>query len=764
MSTAEPRRTVRLAIDGMTCASCSSIIERMVGRMDGVESMAVNLAANNGTLVFNPDAVTLDSVLQIIDELGFSAEPIPEESRGAFDEGRRAKEAAAELRDMTMFIVSLVITAVIMVISMTPVGMQAAMAAAHGLWGGHASHGQAMQLMNIACFLLCIPVQFVCGARYYKGAWGALKARAGNMDTLVAVGTTVAFAYATYLTFGPRATSGVMAPFETSAMLITFVMLGKILEHRAKGRAGAAVEELMSLTPAVAWVRRGDSLVEVPQGELVAGDVCAVRPGERVPADGRVVSGHSSVDESMLTGEPLFQEKSAGDEVTGGTVNGTGAFEFEVTAAGSDTVLAHIVELVEAAQGSKPPIQRLADRISAVFVPAVLSVGLATFAVWLVIAAVNGGLDAAGFERALMAGVAVVVVACPCALGLATPTAIMVGTGRGAEEGILIKDGEALEGAGSLTCVVFDKTGTLTEGSPRVVEVLGAPGVSQADALALAAGLEQGSEHPLARAVLAAAEEEGVAPAPVGGFEAVVGHGVVGTVAGADGSAVKVGFGNGRLVADLTGGAVPAWAEGSAPGATDMYLVRDGAVVARVRAADEPKPTAAEGVAALDALGLKVMLLSGDGRAAAEGVASLVGIGPDNVIAEVLPGDKAKVVEGLRSRGEKVCMVGDGINDTPALATADIGVAMGAGSDAALEVGQVVLMHDDVRDVARAVSLSRATMRKIHQNFAWALGYNCLLIPLACLGVIAPEISGAAMALSSVSVVSNSLLLKRWRG
>ncbi|MEY8437587.1 heavy metal translocating P-type ATPase [Atopobiaceae bacterium 24-176] len=763
MSTAEPRRTVRLAIDGMTCASCSSIIERMVGRMDGVESMAVNLAANNGTLVFDPDAVTLDSVLKTIDELGFSAELIPEESRAAFDEGRRAKEADAERRDMAMFVTSLVLTIVIMVVSMTPVGMQAAMAAAHGLWG-HAGHGQAMQLMNIACFVLCIPVQFVCGARYYKGAWGALKARAGNMDTLVAVGTTVAFAYATYLTFGPRATSGVMAPFETSAMLITFVMLGKILEHRAKGRAGAAVEELMSLTPAVAWVRRGDSLVEVPQGELVVGDVCAVRPGERVPADGRVVSGHSSVDESMLTGEPLFQEKSAGDEVTGGTVNGTGAFEFEVTAAGSDTVLAHIVELVEAAQGSKPPIQRLADRISAVFVPAVLSVGLATFAVWLVIAAVNGGLDAAGFEHALMAGVAVIVVACPCALGLATPTAIMVGTGRGAEEGILIKDGEALEGAGSLTCVVFDKTGTLTEGSPRVTEVLGAPDVSRADALALAAGLERGSEHPLARAVLVAAEEEGVAAAPVDDFEAVPGHGVVGSVTGPDGSAVKVGFGNGRLVADLTGAPVPAWAEGSAPGATDMYLVKGGTVVARVRAADEPKPTAAEGVAALDALGLKVMLLSGDGRAAAEGVASLVGIGHDNVIAEVLPGDKAKVVEGLRSRGEKVCMVGDGINDTPALATADIGIAMGAGSDAALEVGQVVLMHDDVRDVARAVSLSRATMRKIHQNFAWALGYNCLLIPLACLGIIAPEISGAAMALSSVSVVSNSLLLKRWRG
>lgn len=759
-ATAQPAtERTRLAIGGMSCASCSASIERMVGRMDGVESMVVNLAANNGVVTLDPAKTSVDDVIATIERLDFTAEPIPEDGRAAFDRERRAKEAAADRRDLVTFVVALVLTVVIVTISMTPLGMTAAMEWARGVYGADATHFQAMHLMNIACLVLCIPVQFFCGARYYRGAWGALKARSGNMDTLVAVGTTVAFVYAVYLTFGPRAYSGAMAPFETSAMLITFVLLGKMLEHRARGRAGAAVEQLMGLAPAEAWIRRDNSVVSVPQDMVAVGDVCVVRPGERVPADGRVVSGHSSVDESMLTGEPVFQEKSAGDEVTGGTVNGNGAFEFEVTAAGADTTLAHIVELVEAAQGSKPPIQRLADKISAVFVPAVLLIALATFLVWLVVAALMGVLDAAGFEHALMAGVAVVVVACPCALGLATPTAIMVGTGRGAEEGILIKDGQALEQAGSLDCVIFDKTGTLTEGEPMVVEVSCADGTGRDEALALAAGLERDSEHPLARAVLVAAEAEGVEPVAVEGFEAVPGHGVVGTVNG-----VAVGFGNERLVSRLTGAPVPPWAQSQGTaGVTDMYLVRDGSVVARVGAADTPKATAAAGVAALKEAGLQVMLLSGDGRAAAEGVAAQVGIDPANVIAEVLPGDKASVVERVQAEGKKVCMVGDGINDTPALATADIGIAMGAGSDAALEVGQVVLMHDDVRDVARAVSLSRATMRKIRQNFAWALGYNCLLIPLACLGIIAPEVSGAAMALSSVSVVTNSLLLKRWR-
>ncbi len=758
------RTVARLAVEGMTCASCSSIIEKMVGRMPGVDNISVNLAANTATVAFDPAQEDLETICTAIDDLGFVANVIPEENRAKFDEERRAKERASEQRDLMTFVAALVLTIVIVTISMTPLGMDLAMGVSMGLFGAH-DHAQAMLVMNVIDFILCIPVQFVCGARYYRGMWGALKARAGNMDTLVAVGTTVAFAYATYLTFGPRALSGQMAPFETSAMLITFMLLGKMLEHRAKGRAGQAVEELMGLTPREARIRRGADVVDVPVESLVVGDVVVVRPGERIPADGQVVSGSSSVDESMLTGEPLYQEKVQGDMVTGGTVNGTGVLDFRVTAAGSDTTLAGIVRMVEAAQGSKPPVQRLADKISAVFVPAVLSIAAVTFVVWICVLASQGPLGGAAIERALMVGVSVIVVACPCALGLAVPTAIMVGTGRGAEEGLLIKDGEALEGAGSITDVVFDKTGTLTQGMPEVVSVACDPEVSQDRAMALAAGLEKDSEHPLAKAVLLWAAERDVAPAAVTSFEALAGQGIA--AQGPDplsGEQVEVAFGNRRLLESLAT-PVPQWAvqDESHAGTTRMYLVANGRLVAVVDARDTPKPTARDGVAALQALGVRVSMLSGDNRSAAQAVAAEVGIKPEDVIAEVLPQDKAGEIRRLKDEGRKVAMVGDGINDTPALATADVGIAMGAGSDAALEVGQVVLMHDDVRDVSRAVSLSRATMRKIRQNFAWALGYNCLLIPLACAGILAPEVSGACMALSSVSVVTNSLLLKRWR-
>ncbi|MDJ1122307.1 heavy metal translocating P-type ATPase [Olsenella sp. YH-ols2217] len=744
--------TARLAIEGMSCASCSSIIERMVSRMPGVRAIAVNLAANNATLTYDPAVVSVPEVCETIDGLGFVATVIPAEDRQNFDEERRAKERATERRDVATFLVALCLTVVIVVLSMTPLGM--------ALFMRTGSHADAMHLMNVACFFLCLPVQFVCGARYYRGMWGALKARAGNMDTLVAIGTTVAFCYATYLTFGPRAYDGAMAPFETSAMLITFVLLGKMLEHRAKGRAGAAVEELVSLTPKDARVRKGDSVVEVPVSSLMPGDVVVVRPGERVPADGVVVQGHSSVDESMLTGEPVYQEKAEGDEVTGGTVNGTGLLEFRVTRSGSDTTLAHIVQLVEEAQGSKPPVQRLADRISAVFVPVVLGIALVTFVVWLIVQGLANVADGVALERALMAGVAVVVVACPCALGLATPTAVMVGTGRGAEEGILIKDGEALETTGSVTRVVFDKTGTITMGMPEVSAVNCVPGVSEQSVLALAAGLERGSEHPLARAVLMAAAERDIDSGGVADFEAVPGHGVRG-IARWNNEDVPVGFGNERLVVAMTGTGVPDAFVPAGPGVTRMYLVAAGAVVAAVDARDELKPTAVEGIRALLDIGLHVSLLSGDSTEAARAVAAEAGIPEEDVMADVLPADKSAAIQALVDEGERVCMVGDGINDTPALATATVGMAMAAGSDAALEVGQIVLMHDDVRDVARAINLSRKTMRKIHQNFGWALGYNCLLIPLACAGILAPEVSGACMALSSVSVVTNSLLLRR---
>ncbi len=760
-------KTERIAIEGMHCANCSALIEKMVGRMDGVQECAVNLAANNGTVTFEPDTTNMAQVVQTIVDLGYGATVIPQEGRAAFDRQRHEREAAQRAHDLRMFAMSLVLTTLVMVVCMTPLGMPLTMPLATALFGPQHAHEQMMLAMNLVCLVLTVPVQFVAGLRFYRGAWGALKARSANMDTLVAVGTSIAFAYSLYVTFAPSG-AGTMAPFETSAMLITFVQLGKMLEARAKGRAGEAVESLMSLAPKVAHVHRGSEVADIPVDDLRIGDVVDVRPGERVPVDGVVVGGSSSVDESMLTGEPMPQEKAVGSEVTGATINGNGTLAVRATRVGAESTLSRIVEMVEKAQGSKPQIQQLADRIASVFVPAILLLGLLTFLGWLAHAALTGTMGGASFEHALMSGVSVVVVACPCALGLATPTAVMVGTGKGAEQGILIKDGDVLQQAGRLSSVVFDKTGTITQGMPMVVGVAHGDEASEEDVIRFAGALEQGSEHPLARAVLmyAAENDIDIPMNMVRDFEAVTGKGVVGTVDGE-----RFGFGNERLVRELTGAGLPDWCEefahtGAGAHATVMYLVfASFGVAGAIAAADQVKPTAAEGVRRLRELGCDVYLLTGDARGAAAHVAAQVGMEAGHVLAEVLPDQKARrIAELLDPNHERlVAMVGDGINDTPALATADIGIAMSAGSDAALEVGQVVLMHDDVVDVARAIELSRATMRKIHQNFAWALGYNLLLVPLAAFGVLPPELSSACMALSSVSVVSNSLLLRRVR-
>ena len=760
-----PQQTERIAIEGMHCANCSALIQKMVGRMDGVEECSVNLAANNGSVTFDPAVTDMLKVIQTIVDLGYGATVIPKENRAAFDEERRAKEVAQRKHDLRLFVMSLALTCVIMIVSMTPLGMSLTMPLANAVFGEGHTHEQMMLVMNVTCLVLTIPIQFVAGLRFYRGAWGALKARAANMDTLVAVGTTIAFVYSLYVTFSPT-TAGMMAPFETSAMLITFVQLGKMLEARAKGRAGEAVEELMSLAPKIAHVHREGKVADVPTDDLRMGDVVDVRPGEKIPVDGVVVQGSSSVDESMLTGEPMPQEKAVGDEVTGATINGNGVLSVRAMRVGAESTLSRIVEMVEQAQGSRPQIQQLADRIAAVFVPAILTLGLVTFAGWLLHAATHGGVDGTSFERALMAGVSVIVVACPCALGLATPTAVMVGTGRGAEQGILIKDGDALQEAGKIRRVVFDKTGTLTQGMPMVVAVAHGEEASEEDVVRFAAALERGSEHPLARAILmyAAEHDVEVPEGMVSDFEARTGKGVVGRVDGE-----LFGFGNERLVQELTGAGLPAWCEefsatGGGAHATTMYLVfASFGVAGAIAAADQPKPSATEGVQKLRDMDCEVYLLTGDARGAANHVASQVGIDEANVMAEVLPGQKAERVASLLDAGHEqlVAMVGDGINDTPALATADIGIAMSAGSDAALEVGQIVLMHDDVRDVATAIALSKATMRKIHQNFAWALGYNLLLVPLAAFGILPPELSSACMALSSVSVVTNSLLLRR---
>lgn len=737
-------KTIHFAIEGMTCASCSALIERTVSKLEGVQNVSVNLAAEKAVVTFDAARISEDAICKTIDELNFSATPIDANAHAKAHAEKKRRAAKAQQRSLQLFVLSLVLTIIIMVLSMTPAGMELV------TWAlGTHDHAKVMFGVNFVSFVLCIPVQFVCGARYYKGMFSALRAHAANMDTLVALGTSIAFAYATYLTFGPRAAQGTMAPFETSAMLITFVLLGKLLEARAKGSANKAIEELIKLTPTTALVQVEGKLVEKPTDQLQQGDVCVVRPGERIPADGDVIEGASAVNESMLTGEPYLQEKTVGAHVSAGTYNEHGSLTIRITQAGKDTTLARIIELVEQAQASKPPVQRLADTISAIFVPCVLAIALITFIVWLACTQ--------DFEHALVVAVSVIVVACPCALGLATPTATMVGTGRAAKDGILIKDATALEEAGKLSCVIFDKTGTLTTGTPEIVAFALHPNspVTSSEAVALAAGLESKSEHPLAEAVLAYAERLDDAPIPITDFSATIGAGITGT-ATLNNKRLSVSFGNERLAPQADSEAFPPQSTGS----TRMYLTINDQSVAVFDATDELKPTAKTAIELLHNRGLHVGLLSGDKRSANEAIARELDISSKWVWPEVLPQDKVATISNLRNRGEVVCMVGDGINDTPALAESDVSISMGSGSDVALEVGNIVLMHNNPIDVSKAIALSHATMRKIKQNFFWALCYNCTLIPLAAAGFIMPEISSACMALSSVSVVLNSLLLR----
>ncbi len=732
--------TIRLAIEGMTCANCAASIESRFRKTPGVVRVAVNLANNTGQVTFDPSVASVDDMLAVFDGLSFTAELIADDAP-LVDEGRRAREEARAKRNLVVFGVSAVLMVLIVGICMLPGAHMGVGHALAGLFVPTPTHVQAMFAANVLVMLLTIPVQFGCGARFYKGAAGSLKAGSANMDVLVALGTTIAFLFSLYITFLPvllgdwhtqaaLAVNGGMPYFETCAMLITFVLLGKILESRAKGATNQAIESLMNLTPPTALVVRGGAQMELPLAQVMAGDTVLVRPGEKVPVDGVVIAGASEVDESMLTGEALPQVKQAGDEVTGGTLNATGSLTVRALRVGADSTLARIVRAVEDAQGSKAPVQRMADRIAAVFVPVILGIALLTFAAWFALGDFATAADR--LQGALLPAIAVIVVACPCALGLATPTALMVGMGKGAELGVLIKDGEVLERVCKLSAAVFDKTGTITVGAPVVVECT----VADED-LRLAAALEARSEHPLAAAVVAYAAGRGICELPpVSSFTAVVGEGVRGVV---EGHEVFVG----------------------------ARMTVDGRDAGSFRFEDKPKPEAREALEKLAAdFGVDAYMVTGDSRENALAVAEAVGIAPGRVLADVKPLEKAERVREVRAglpAGGVCAFVGDGINDAPALAAADVGVAMASGTDVALDAGSVVLMRNRVSDLALAVRLSKATMRKIRQNLFWALVYNCVMIPLAAFGILAPALAGAAMALSSVSVVSNSLLLKRFK-
>jgi Cu+-exporting ATPase len=601
-------------------------------------------------------------------------------------------------------------------------------------------------------FILVTPVQFIGGWGFYKGAWSAIRTGSINMDFLIALGTTVAYLYSVAVVFAP----GILPVkveerdvyFEVSAVIIAFVLLGKYMEEIIKRRSSAAVRKLMDLRPAVAHVIRDGAEAEVPAESIMVGETVVVRPGERVPTDGQVIEGASSVDESMLTGESMPVEKSAGSNLIGGTLNRSGLLRFRATRVGKDTALSQIIKLVEEAQASTAQVQRLADQVTRYFVPAVVSVAVLAFVGWWL---------AGDFPQALLSFIAVLIISCPCALGIATPAALMVGVGKGAEAGILIRGAEVLERARKLNVVVFDKTGTLTRGEPNVTDVVPLGGASETEVLRLGAAVEVGSEHPLGEAIVRAASQRGIALPAVSGFEAIAGHGIRGTVDGH-----RVLLGNRRLFARES---IPVDAAEAAmtrleqEGKTAMLAGADGQAIGIIAVADTLKPEAKEAIAALRGEGIEVALLTGDNARTAQAIGRELGI--DRVLAEVLPGDKAKAIKELQSQGKMVAMVGDGVNDAPALATADIGIAIGSGSDVAKETGGIILIKDDVREVVLAIRLSRATLRKIKQNLFWAFIYNTIGIPVAAFGLLNPIIAAAAMALSSLSVIGNSALLKR---
>ena len=604
-------------------------------------------------------------------------------------------------------------------------------------------------------FLLATPVQLIGGWGFYTGAWAALKQRALNMDVLIALGTTVAYLYSVVVVFAPQLLPAGIDEhgvyFEVSAVVIAFVLMGKTMEEMIKQRSSAAVRRLLDLQPATATVIREGRERTVPAEAVLSGDQVLVRPGEKVPADGVVLEGCSSVDEALITGESLPVGKQKGSELIGGTINGAGLLRFTATRVGGETALAQIIRIVEQAQASSAPVQRLADQVTAWFVPAVVGVAFAALALWTL---------AGSFSHGLLAFIAVLVISCPCALGIATPAALMVGVGKGAELGILIRSGEVLERVERLTTVVFDKTGTLTRGKPALTLVQPLGAANREQVLQLAASLEHGSEHPLAAAVLNGAAERGLELLPVTEFQAQVGEGVQARV---DGQSIWLG--NRTLAARM----VPQLAEAvqrplqqlEAAGNTVMLLGQGDTVLGLLAVADTVRPEAAQAVELLQRRGIQVVMLSGDNRSTAQAIAAQVGI--TEVIAEVRPADKASTIRALQQTGQVVAMVGDGVNDAPALATADIGIAIGTGSDVAKEAGDLLLLGNDLRDVVTAIGLSRATMRKIRQNLFWAFIYNSLGVPIAALGWLNPMLAGAAMALSSLSVIVNSSLLRNYR-
>jgi P-type Cu+ transporter len=736
---------ISLPVEGMTCASCVARVEKSIAKIEGVTDVVVNLATEKATFNIDKSKAAIDEVKKVVEDAGYKIDltALDTDSKSLKNDDESEKKSDYDQTLKKEFLFALILTIPIFILSMSQL--------IEGLRG---SIPFSDSQLNKILLILTTPVIFISGKRFYKIFWNNLKHFTADMNSLVAVGTGAAFSFSVFMTLFPELLmkNGEIPHvyFDTTVVIITLILMGKWLEARAKLKTGSAVKKLIALKPKTALIKTAEGEKVINIDELIIGNIVIVKPGEKIPADGKILSGYSTIDESMLTGESFPVEKTKGTKVFGGTINKSGSFEFEVAAIGKDSVLGKIITLVEEAQGTKAPIQKLADRVAAVFVPIVIAIAIFAFVVWLTI----GGEDA--FTIALINFVAVLIIACPCAMGLATPTALIVGIGKGAENGILIKDGEHLELAHKIKTVLIDKTGTITEGKPFVSKII-SNGYNENELIKLAASLEKRSEHPLADAIVKYANAQGITIPDPDEFESTAGFGLVGSVENK-----KIIIGNKNFLSEhnifpnhFEENAIQLSSEGK----TVVYVAIDGKSSGIIAIEDPIKNTSAEAIKELKKLNIKTIMITGDNKRSAEHIAKQLGI--DDFEAEILPEDKANIVAKYQKQGEIVAMVGDGINDAPALALADVGIAVGTGTDVAIETGDIVLVKGDLIGVAKAFKLSKATIRTIKQNLFWAFIYNIVGIPLAAIGLLDPMIAALAMALSSVSVISNSLRLKK---